>query len=69
MGETNSNDLTPSQLKVGGKYNWRYQRDKLIYIGKRGSWHQFKRIGDPRPVWCEVLAGDIPMLEETKECG
>lgn len=66
MGETKSNDLKPSDLVVGGNYNWRYQNDKLIYLGKKGAWHQFKKIGDSRPVWCEVLDEDICCFEETK---
>lgn len=58
--------LTPATMKRGGRYNWKYQPDRLIYLGKRGSWHQFKKIGDPREVWCEVLDADLHMLEETK---
>ena len=58
--------LTPANLKVGGRYNWQYQPDRLIYLGKRGAWHQFKKIGDPREVWCEVLDSDLHMLEETR---
>jgi hypothetical protein len=54
-------------FKVGGHYNWRYQNDKLIYLGKKGSWHQFKKIGDPRAVWCEVLDEDLELLEETRD--
>jgi hypothetical protein len=52
-------------LTPGGKYNWKYQPDRLIYSGKKGSWHQFKKIGDPREVWCEVLDEDLPMIEAT----
>jgi len=66
MEDTQSNGLKPSDLVRGGKYNWRYQSDKLIYVGKSGAWHQFKKIGDPRPVWCEVLDEDIYRLEVTK---
>ncbi len=53
-------------LVVGGKYNWVNQPERLIYLGKKGSWHQFKKIGDPREVWCEVLDEDLPSIEETK---
>lgn len=57
-------------MKIGGSYNWKGQPDKLIYLGKNwsgnGYWHQFQKIGDPRKVWCEVLDGDLPSIEETK---
>lgn len=63
--------LTPEALVVGGRYNWQNQPDRLIYLGRSmggtGGWHQFRKIGDPRPVWCEVLSKDLHMLEETKE--
>jgi hypothetical protein len=59
--------LTPAAMKRGGRYNWKGQPDRLIYIWKKGAWHQFKKIGDPRPVWCEVLDEDLHMLEETRE--
>ena len=58
--------LTPAKMKRGGAYNWKNQPDRLIYLIKRGAGHQFKKIGDPRPVWCEVLDEDLHMLEETK---
>lgn len=64
-----SNKLTPAMLKVNGKYNWKGQSDRLIYLGYnfsgKGYWHQFRKIGAPRPVWCEVADSDIHMLEET----
>lgn len=52
-------------MKIGGKYNWIGQPDRLIYLGKAGSWHQFKKIGDHREVWCEVLTQDLDSIEET----
>jgi hypothetical protein len=62
-------NLTPEVMKRGGHYNWKGQPDRLIYLGKNwsgnGYWHQFAKIGDPRPVWCEVLDTDLDMLEET----
>ena len=54
-------------MKIDGYYNWAYQNDRLIYVGKKGSWHQFKKIGDARDVWCEVLDGDLHMIEETPQ--
>lgn len=63
--------LTPETLVVGGRYNWKNQPDRLTYLGRSlggtGGWHQFSKVGDPRPVWCEVLSKDLYMLEETKE--
>jgi len=59
--------LTPATMKCGGRYNWRNQPDRLIYLRKFGIWHQFKKIGDTREVWCEVLDDDLRMLEETAE--
>lgn len=56
------------QMIKGEKYNWKHSPwDKLIYLGKKGAWHQFRKIGDPREVWCEVLDSDLHMLEETQE--
>lgn len=52
-------------MKIGGKYNWKDQPDRLIYLGKKGNWHQFKKIGDPRDVWCEALDSDLESFEET----
>lgn len=66
MINTPNYGLRLEDLKVGGEYNFRYQHDKLIYLGKKGAWHQFKKIGDPRPVWSEILTDDLWMIEETK---
>ena len=54
------------RLIKGGKYNWIGQFDRLIYLGKQGLWHQFRKIGDARAVWCEVLESELHMIEETK---
>lgn len=53
---------------IGQFYNWKHQQYLLVYVGcpltggSRG-WHQFRKVGDPRPVWCEVLPSDLPLLE------
>ena len=57
--------LQPSTMKRGGFYNWKSQPDRLIYLRRFDGWHQFKKIGDPREVWCEVQDSDLHMLEET----
>ncbi len=59
--------LTPATMKRGGRYNWKNQPERLIYLRKFDGWHQFKKIGDPREVWCEVLDADLNMLEETHD--
>lgn len=51
---------------VGGKYNWIHQKERLIYIGKAGSWNQFEKEDERGVVWCEVLDSDLNLLEETK---
>lgn len=62
-------DLTPATMKRLGYYNWKGQPDRLVYLGRNrsgnGWWHQFRKIGDPRDVWCEVTDADLHMLEET----
>jgi hypothetical protein len=58
--------LTAAALKRGGRYNWKNQPDRRVYLRKFNGWHQFKKIGDTREVWCEVLDADLHMLEETK---
>ena len=66
---SDSTALTREAMKRGGRYNWKNQPERLIYLGRNwsgnGYWHQFKKIGDPRPVWCEVLDSDLRRLEET----
>lgn len=57
--------LTPDRMKRGGRYNWKNQPERLIYLRRFNGWHQFKKIDDPREVWCEVLDSDLHMLEET----
>jgi hypothetical protein len=61
--------LTPEALKVGGRYNWKSQPERLIYTGmcepRNGRWHQFEKVDEPGVVWCEVLDSDLHMLEAT----
>lgn len=67
---TGAEDVNATNMVKGGRYNWCGQPDRMIYLGKNwsgnGYWHQFKKIGDPREVWCEVLDGDLQMIEETQ---
>jgi hypothetical protein len=63
----------PTTFVKGGRYNWRGQPERLVYLGRNwsgnGYWHQFKKIGDPGRVWCEVLDTDLHMLEATAPTG
>lgn len=66
--------MTPQSLKVGGRYNWRNQAERLVYVGPslspgQGRWHQFEKVGEPGAVWCEVLDTDLHMIEETPAAG
>lgn len=57
-------------MKVGGRYNWIGQKEKLIYMGYNfsgnGYWHQFSLVENPDVVWCEVTTSDLSMIEESK---
>lgn len=59
------------QFKVGGRYNWKNQTERLVYMGHNwsgnGLWHQFSKVDEPGKVWCEVLTSDLHMLEETND--
>ena len=54
-----------NDMEIGGRYNWINQPERLIYIGKKGNWHQFVKVGHTS-VWCEVLTFDLRDFEETK---
>jgi hypothetical protein len=58
--------MTASDLKKGGRYNWKNQKERLIYLGKYRGWHQFSKVEHPREVWCEVLDDQVEEhFEET----
>ena len=66
--------MTQLELKRGGRYNWRNQPERLVYVGqnpapRQSQWHQFELVDRPGTVWCEVLDCDLHMLEETKGQG
>lgn len=55
-------------LVRGGRYNWKNQPERLIYMGKElsnGWWHQFALVDEPGVVWCEVRESDLSSFEET----
>lgn len=57
--------------KKGGKYNWKGQPERLIYLGTaryprdKYPWYQFAKVTEPCSVWCEVLEYDLQHFEET----
>lgn len=61
----------PPALKIGGRYNWKNQPERLVYVGlcepRNGRWHQFAKVENPAAVWCEVLDSDLRMMEETPQ--
>ena len=56
-------------MQVGGKYNWKGQPERLVYLGHKwignGYWHQFAKVESPGVVWCEVLDDQLDSFEET----
>lgn len=64
--------INAETLKRGGKYNWKNQKERLIYMGSkqhngdRRRWHQFALVEAPSIVWAEVLDCDLDYFEESK---
>lgn len=60
--------MSAESLIKGGKYNWKSQPERLVYLGLdwTGKWHRFAKVEEPYKVWCEVLDIDLHMIEETK---
>ena len=58
-------------LKVGGRYNWKGQSERLVHLGKHQDhpycrgWFQFSKIEEPGKVWCEVRSEDLDHFEVT----
>ena len=50
---------------VGGKYNWKHQQERLVYLGQQGCWYQFALVDEPEKVWCEILLQDCHHIEDT----
>lgn len=63
--------MMKEDLKIGKKYNFKNQKERLVYKGHNfsgnGYWHQFALTEKPEKVWCEILTSDLHMIEETKE--
>lgn len=63
--------MTSVELKIGGKYNWKNQPERLVFIGsmpypKNGTWFQFAKVDSPNECWSEVRASDLQHFEESK---
>lgn len=60
-----------NKFKIGGKYNWKNQPERLIYLGPKwfsdGMWHQFALVEKPNQVWSEVRTSDLKSFEETPD--
>lgn len=54
-------------MQVGGRYKWKHQDERLVYLGVEWSgdrfWHQFALVIDPGEVWCEVPSSDLHLFE------
>jgi hypothetical protein len=61
--------MTPDNLEIGGRYNWRNQPERLIYMGSRlypdGLWYQFAKVEAPNVCWSEVRSEDLNSFEAT----
>lgn len=63
--------MSAPQMTVGGRYNWRNQPERLVYLGAahypgdRRHWHQFALVEKPGKCWCEVLDSDLSSFEES----
>jgi len=67
---SDNNVLNGSNILIGRKYNWKNQKERLIYVGKErsnGVWYQFALVSKPDIVWCEVRESDLEIFEETKQ--
>lgn len=56
-------------MKIGGRYNWKNQPERLIYLGNNwsgnGYWHQFAKVESPSIIWCEVKDNQLSSFEES----
>jgi hypothetical protein len=62
--------MTKSELIKGGKYNWKNQPERLVYLGEKwyanyDMWHQFALVETPDKVWCEVKDYQLERFEKS----
>lgn len=59
------------EFKIGGKYNWKNQPERLVYMGSTrypdGIWYQFAKVDSPDKVWSEVRGYELSNFEETPQ--
>lgn len=64
--------MKKEDLKIHGRYNWKNQPERLMYVGSRTypgdprRWYQFELVSKPGDVWSEVLESDLESFEETQ---
>jgi hypothetical protein len=63
-------ELTKETMRIGGRYNWKNQRERLVYMGYNrvigyGFWHQFALVEKPGVIWNEVRDSALDYFEET----
>ena len=64
--------MKKENLKFLGRYNWKHQPERLLYVGSiiypgdRRRWYQFALTEKPDEVWSEVLESDLENFEETQ---
>lgn len=51
-------------MVIGKTYKFKCSPELLIYVGKKGYWHQFDKADNRGTVWCELLDADLGMIEE-----
>lgn len=60
--------MSKLNLIVGERYNFRNQKERLVYLGKNwsgnGYWHQFEKVGE-QGIWSELLDSDLHMIVPT----
>lgn len=65
--------MSAVSLVIGGRYNWKHQPERLIYMGPRcypgdrRTWHQFAKVEASGVCWSEVLDGDLSSFEESAD--
>ena len=63
------NEVNSNNIIEGGLYNWRNQKERLIYLGcnfsGNGFWHQFAKVESPEVVWSEVQGNELEMFEKS----
>jgi len=61
----NIENLSDTELKLvaGNHYRFKCGKENLSYLGKRGSWHQFEKVGE-WGVWAEILDSDLHLIEQ-----